>query len=55
MAENPSIADHAIIADPGRPAAIEFEASAATMWDLRTEVDEGPPRISVYELRRLAA
>jgi predicted nicotinamide N-methyase len=49
------IADHAIIADPGRPAAIEFEASAATMWDLRTEVDEGPPRVSVYELRRVAA
>jgi predicted nicotinamide N-methyase len=48
------IADHAIIADPGRPAAIEFEASAATMWDMRAEVDEGPPRISVYELRRVA-
>ena len=47
------VADHAIIADPGRPAAVEFEASAASMWDLRIDVDEGPPRISVYELRRV--
>jgi predicted nicotinamide N-methyase len=48
------VADHAVIADPGRPAAVEFEASAGGMWDLRTDVDEGPPRISVYELRRLS-
>jgi predicted nicotinamide N-methyase len=48
------VADHAIIADPGRPAAVEFEASAGSLWDLRAEVDEGPPRISVYELRRVA-
>ena len=47
-----AVADHAIIADPGRPASIEFEASAAALWDMRSEVDEGPPRIVLHELRR---
>jgi predicted nicotinamide N-methyase len=47
------VADHAIIADPGRPAAIEFEASAGATWDLRIDVDAGPPRISLYDLRRV--
>jgi predicted nicotinamide N-methyase len=47
-----TVADHAIIADPGRPASVEFEASAASSWDVRTEIDEGPPRISLHELRR---
>jgi predicted nicotinamide N-methyase len=44
--------DHAVIADPGRPAAIEFEATAATLWDMHTDIDPGPPRISLYDLRR---
>jgi predicted nicotinamide N-methyase len=47
-----TVADHAIIADPGRPAAVEFEASAGSSWDVRADVDEGPPRIVLYELRR---
>ena len=47
-----AVADHAIIADPGRPASIEFEASAAALWDMRSEVDEGPPRIVLHELQR---
>jgi predicted nicotinamide N-methyase len=47
-----TVADHAIIADPGRPTSIEFEASAASSWDLRTEIDEGPPRVALHELRR---
>jgi predicted nicotinamide N-methyase len=47
-----AVADHAIIADPGRPASIEFEASAAGLWEMRSEVDEGPPRIVLHELRR---
>jgi predicted nicotinamide N-methyase len=47
-----TVADHAIIADPGRPASVEFEASAANAWDLRTEIDDGPPRIALHELRR---
>jgi predicted nicotinamide N-methyase len=47
-----AVADHAIIADPGRPASVEFEASAAQDWDLRTEIDAGPPRIALHELRR---
>ena len=47
-----AVADHAIIADPGRPASIEFEASAPALWDMRSEVDEGPPRIVLHELRR---
>jgi predicted nicotinamide N-methyase len=48
-----AVADHAIIADPGRPASVEFEASAAAMWDMHSEVDEGPPRIVLHELRRV--
>jgi predicted nicotinamide N-methyase len=47
-----AVTDHAIIADPGRAAAVEFEASAATMWDMRADVDEGPPRVVLYDLRR---
>jgi predicted nicotinamide N-methyase len=47
-----TVTDHAIIADPGRPASIEFEASAASSWDLTTEVDDGPPRVALHELRR---
>jgi predicted nicotinamide N-methyase len=47
-----TVADHAIIADPGRPTSIEFEASAASSWDLHTEIDDGPPRIALHELRR---
>jgi predicted nicotinamide N-methyase len=49
-----AVADHAIIADPGRPASVEFEASAAALWDMRTEVDDGPPRIVLHHLRRAA-
>ncbi|HEX7299366.1 MAG TPA: hypothetical protein VF257_10175, partial [Solirubrobacteraceae bacterium] len=44
--------DHAVIADPGRPTSIEFEASVTGSWWLRTETDPGPPRISLYDLRR---
>jgi predicted nicotinamide N-methyase len=47
-----TVADHAIIADPGRPTSIEFEASAASSWDLSTEIDDGPPRVALHELRR---
>jgi predicted nicotinamide N-methyase len=47
-----TVADHAIIADPGRPASVEFEASAATSWDMCTDIDDGPPRIALHELRR---
>jgi predicted nicotinamide N-methyase len=46
------VGDHAIIADPGRPTSIEFEASAALSWDLQTDIDPGPPRIALHELRR---
>ncbi|MEN3282747.1 MAG: hypothetical protein V7607_3887 [Solirubrobacteraceae bacterium] len=49
-----TVADHAIIADPGRPTSIEFEASAASSWDLSTEIDDGPPRVALHELRRPA-
>ena len=49
-----TVADHAIIADPGRPTSIEFEVSAASSWDLRTEIDDGPPRVALHELRRPA-
>jgi predicted nicotinamide N-methyase len=48
-----SVADRAVIADPGRAASVEFEASAASTWELRTEIDPGPPRVSLHELRRL--
>jgi predicted nicotinamide N-methyase len=48
-----SVADRAVIADPGRDASVEFEASAASTWRLRTEIDPGPPRIALHELRRL--
>jgi predicted nicotinamide N-methyase len=47
-----STADHALIADPGRPTSIEFEASAAIGWELHTEVDPGPPRVVLHDLRR---
>jgi predicted nicotinamide N-methyase len=47
-----NLTDRAVIADPGRPASVEFEASALGTWDLRTEIDRGPPRISLYQLRR---
>jgi predicted nicotinamide N-methyase len=47
-----NVADHAVIADPGRPASVEFAATAATLWDLTTIVDDGPPRVTLYELRR---
>jgi predicted nicotinamide N-methyase len=47
-----TVTDHAIIADPGRPTSIEFEASAASSWKLSTEIDDGPPRIALHELRR---
>jgi predicted nicotinamide N-methyase len=47
-----TVADHAIIADPGRPGSVEFEASAATSWNLRTDIDDGPPRVALHELRR---
>jgi predicted nicotinamide N-methyase len=46
------VADHAVIADPGRPASVEFEMSALGTWELRTEMEPGPPRISMYDLRR---
>jgi predicted nicotinamide N-methyase len=44
--------DHALIADPGRPSSIEFEVGAAPDWEVSTEVDPGPPRIALHELRR---
>jgi predicted nicotinamide N-methyase len=47
-----NVADHAVIADPGRAASVEFEASALGTWDLRTDMDPGPPSISLYHLRR---
>jgi predicted nicotinamide N-methyase len=47
-----AVADHAIIADPGRAAAASFEERAAATWDVRAGVDAGPPRITLYELRR---
>ena len=47
-----NLTDRAVIADPGRPASVEFEASALGTWELRTEIDPGPPRISLYQLRR---
>jgi predicted nicotinamide N-methyase len=47
-----NVADHAVIADPGRPASVEFEASALGTWDLRTEMDSGPPPVSLYQLDR---
>jgi predicted nicotinamide N-methyase len=46
------VADHAVIADPGRPASVEFEMSALGTWELRTAMEPGPPRISMYDLRR---
>jgi predicted nicotinamide N-methyase len=47
-----AVADHALIADPGRAAAQGFAASAAPTWQVRTDVDPGPPRITLYDLRR---
>ena len=46
------VADHAIIADPGRAASVGFEDAAARRWDVRSNVDDGPPRIVLFELRR---
>jgi len=46
------VADHAIIADPGRPASVGFDDAAAGRWDVRSDVDDGPPRIVLFELRR---
>jgi predicted nicotinamide N-methyase len=46
------IADHAIIADPGRAASVGFEDAAARRWDVRSDIDDGPPRIVLFELRR---
>lgn len=46
------LTDRAVIADPGRPESVEFVASAATLWDMKTTEDAGPPRVSLYELRR---
>ena len=46
------VADHAIIADPGRAASVGFEDAAAGHWDVRSDIDDGPPRIVLFELRR---
>jgi predicted nicotinamide N-methyase len=46
------LTDRAIIADPGRPAAEVFLARAPAAWEVRRGVDDGPPRIAIYELSR---
>lgn len=48
------VTDHAVIADPGRPTAVEFVATGRTLWDLTTHQDPGPPRVELHELRRPA-
>ena len=46
------VADHAIIADPGRAASVGFEDAAAERWKVESDVDPGPPRIVLFDLRR---
>jgi predicted nicotinamide N-methyase len=48
----PQLADEALLAEPGRPAAAGFLRSAADAWTIDLEPDPDLPRGGIYRLRR---